>query len=178
MIRNQDGTMQQSKEGVKQRRTQYCSGLYKDEGGGDEMVKELEGISPSYKEDPQGILYSEVEEAIRTLKSKKSPGSDGITAEMIQAGGEQLTHKIHSLCSKVWHEGVIPEEWGKSILIPIPKKGDLSECANYRTISLISHTEKNPTDSTVEQTQTPSVSMSETGQVQLQQVQVKILVSY
>ncbi|CAF5055729.1 unnamed protein product, partial [Rotaria magnacalcarata] len=137
MIRNQDGTMQQSKEGVKQRWTQYCSGLYKDEGGGDEMVKELEGISPSYKEDPQDILYSEVEEAIRTLKSNKSPGSDGITAEMIQAGGEQLTHEIHSLCNKAWHKGVIPEEWGKSILIPIPKKGDLSECANYRTISLI-----------------------------------------
>ena len=61
---------------------------------------------------------------------------------MIQAGGEQLTHEIHSLCNKAWHEGVIPEEWGKSILIPIPKKGDLSECANYRTISLISHTGK------------------------------------
>ncbi|CAF2040267.1 unnamed protein product, partial [Rotaria magnacalcarata] len=55
-------------------------GLYKDEGGGDEMVKELEGISPSYKEGPQDILYSEVEEAIRTLKSNKSSGSDGITA--------------------------------------------------------------------------------------------------
>ena len=142
MIRNQDGTMQQSKEGVKQRWTQYCSGLYKDEGGGDEIVKELEGIFPSYEENPQDILYSEVEEAIRTLKSNKSPGSDGITAEMIQAGGEQLTHEIHSLCNKAWHEGVIPEEWGKSILIPIPKKGDLSECANYRTISLISHTGK------------------------------------
>ncbi|CAF5212361.1 unnamed protein product, partial [Rotaria magnacalcarata] len=59
MIRNQDDTMQQSKEGVKQRWTRYCSELYKDEGGGDEMVKELEGISPSYKEDPQDITYSE-----------------------------------------------------------------------------------------------------------------------
>ncbi|CAF3252389.1 unnamed protein product, partial [Rotaria socialis] len=104
--------MEQSKEGVKQRWTQYCSGLYKDEGGGDEMVKELEGIFPSYEEDPQDILYSEVEEAIRTLKSNKIPGSDGITAEMIQAGGEQLTHEIHSLCNKAWHEGVIPESYG------------------------------------------------------------------
>ncbi|CAF1924031.1 unnamed protein product [Rotaria magnacalcarata] len=131
MIRNQDSIMQQSKEGVKQRWAQYCSGLYNDEGGGDEMAKELEGIFHSYEEDPQDILYSEVEEAIRTLKSNKSPGSDGITADMIQAGCEQLTHEIHSLCNKAWHEGVIPEEWGKSILIPIPKKGDLSECENY-----------------------------------------------
>ncbi|CAF4933516.1 unnamed protein product [Rotaria magnacalcarata] len=108
--------MQQSKEGVKQRWAQYCSGLYNDEGGGDEMAKELEGRSSN---------------SDTKIKPNKSPGSDGITADMIQAGCEQLTHEIHSLCNKAWHEGVIPEEWGKSILIPIPKKGDLSECENY-----------------------------------------------
>lgn len=100
VIRNQDGTMLQSKEGVKQRWTQYCSGLYTDEGDGEEMVKELEAIFSSYKEDPQDIFCSEVEEPIRTLKPNKSPGSDGITAEMIQAGGEQRAHEIHKLCNK------------------------------------------------------------------------------
>ncbi|CAF5204400.1 unnamed protein product, partial [Rotaria magnacalcarata] len=49
---------------------------------------------------------------------------------MLQAGGEQLEREIHKLCNKAWQEGTIPDEWGKSILIPIPKKGDLSECAN------------------------------------------------
>ncbi|CAF4955483.1 unnamed protein product [Rotaria socialis] len=128
--------MLQSKEGVKQRWTQYCSGEYKDEGGGEEMAMGLEGIFPSYEEDPQDILYSEVEEAIRTLKSNKSSGSDGTTAEMIQAGDEQLVHEIHKLCNKAWHERAIPEDWWKSILVPIPKKGDSSECDNYRTILL------------------------------------------
>ncbi|CAF3702999.1 unnamed protein product, partial [Rotaria socialis] len=141
-IKNEDGIMAQSKDKEKERWTQYCSGLYKDEGGGDEMVKELESIFPSYEEDPQDILYTEVEQAIHTLKNNKSPGSDGITAEMIQAGGEQLIRQIHALCNKAWHQGVIPKEWGKSILVPIPKKGDLSECSNYRTISLIKHTSK------------------------------------
>ena len=61
---------------------------------------------------------------------------------MIQAGGEQLVRQIHLLCNKAWNESTIPEEWSKSILIPIPKKGDLSQCANYRTISLINHTGK------------------------------------
>ena len=61
---------------------------------------------------------------------------------MLQAGGEQLTRQIHKLCNKAWHEGTIPEEWSKSILVPIPKKGDLSHCCNYRTISLINHTGK------------------------------------
>ena len=48
-------------------------------------------------------------------------------------------HKIHELCNRAWQETTIPDEWGKSILVPIPKKGDLSDCSNYRTISLISH---------------------------------------
>jgi hypothetical protein len=134
--------MLQSKEDIKQRWTQYCSSLYKDPGGGDGMVKELEDIAPPENDDPQDILYSEVEEAIRALKRNKSPGSDGITAEMLQAGGEQLARQIHTLCNKAWVESTIPEEWGKSILVPIPKKGDLSNCSNYRTISLINHTGK------------------------------------
>ncbi|CAF5047173.1 unnamed protein product, partial [Rotaria socialis] len=55
------------------------------------------------------ILHSEVEEAIRTLKKNKSPGSDGIAAEMLQAGGEALARQIHELCNRPWYEGIIPE---------------------------------------------------------------------
>ncbi|CAF4463173.1 unnamed protein product [Rotaria socialis] len=142
VIRNQEGTMLQTKDDIKRRWTQYCSSLYKDPGGGDGMVKELEDIAPPGEEVPQDILYSEVQAAINSLKRNKSPGSDGITAEMLQAGGEPLSREIHKLCNKAWHEGTIPEEWGKSILVPIPKKGDLSNCSNYRTISLINHTGK------------------------------------
>ena len=50
---------------------------------------------------------------------------------MIQAGGEQQVRQIHWLRNKVWSEGTIPEEWSKSILVPISKKGDLSQCENY-----------------------------------------------
>ena len=106
------------------------------------MVKELEEITPPNNDDSHDILYAEVEGAINTLKRNKSPGSDGITAELLQAGGEQLVRQMHTLCNKAWKEGTIPEEWGKSILVPIPKKGDLSDCSNYRTISLINHTGK------------------------------------
>ena len=142
VIRNQEGKMLQTNDDIKRRWTQYCSSLYKDPGGGEGMVKELEDIAPPGNEDSQDILYSEVQAAINSLKRNKSPGSDGITAEMLQAGGEPLSRQIHKLCNKAWHEGTIPEEWGKSILVPIPKKGDLSNCSNYRTISLINHTGK------------------------------------
>ena len=143
IIPNKDGTILQSIEEIKNRWTQYCSDLFKDHGRGDMMVKELEEITPlPSHEDPPDILYSEIQEAIRTLKRNKSPGPDGIAAEALQAGGEQLAHAIHKLCNKAWNEGIIPEGWNKSTLVPIPKKGDLSECSNYRTISLINHTGK------------------------------------
>ncbi|CAF4143408.1 unnamed protein product, partial [Rotaria magnacalcarata] len=139
VIKEQDGTMLQSKEHIKQRWTQYCGSLYEDKGGGEEIVKELELITPPYNDNTNEILYAEVKEAIYKLKKNKSPGIDEITAEMLQAGGEQLAQKIHELCNRAWKEETIPEQWGKAILVPIPKKGDLSECSNYRTISLINH---------------------------------------
>ena len=95
VIQDQDGKILQSQDEIIQQWTKYCSSLYKDHGRDDSVVRELEMITPTSTEEPQNILYSEVEEAIRTLKRKKSPGSDGITAEMIQAGGEQLVRQIH-----------------------------------------------------------------------------------
>ena len=128
VLRNQEGEMLQSKNEMKQRWIQYCSSFCKDHEGGEGMAKELEEITPPNNDDSHDILYSEVEEAIKTRKRNKSPGSDGITAELLQA--------------VAWCEGAIPEQWGKSILVPISKKRDLSNCSSYRTISLINHTEK------------------------------------
>ena len=143
MLRSQEGTLLQSKDEIKQRWTQYCSDLYRDHGGGDRMVQKLEEITSSTSdEDPHDIMYSEIQAAIHSLKKNKSPGSDGITAEMLEAEGEQLARRIHKLCNKAWQEGTIPGEWRKSLLVPIPKKGDLSNFSNYRTISLINYTGK------------------------------------
>ena len=90
VIRDQDGKILQSQNKIIQQWTKYCSSLYKDQGGGNSVAKGLEMITPESTEEPQNILYSEVEEAICTLKRNKSPGSDEITAEMIQGSGEQL----------------------------------------------------------------------------------------
>ena len=106
------------------------------------MARDLKKITSTSTEKLQNILYSQIEETIRTPKRNTSPGSDRITAEMIQASGEQLVRQIHLLCNKAWNESTISEEWSKSILVPTPKKGDLSQCGNYRTVSLINHTEK------------------------------------
>ena len=56
--------------------------------------------------------------------------------------GEEVVKEIHGICNQIWEEGSIPEEWAKSVIITIPKKGDLAVCSNYRTIALLSHVGK------------------------------------
>ncbi|PNF23216.1 hypothetical protein B7P43_G02735 [Cryptotermes secundus] len=80
----------------------------------------------------------EVESAIAKLKRYKSPGSDQIPAELIQAGGEILRSKIHNLITSIWHKEKLPDQWKESIIVPVHKKGDKTDCSNYRGISLLS----------------------------------------
>jgi hypothetical protein len=68
----------------------------------------------------------------------KSPGSDQIPAELIQAGGEILLAAIHKLISSVWNKEKLPDQWKESIIVPIHKKGDKTDCNNYRRLSLLS----------------------------------------
>jgi hypothetical protein len=81
---------------------------------------------------------SEVETAIAKLKKYKTPGSDQIPAELIQAGGETLQSEIHKLINSIWSKEELPDQWKESITVPIYKKGDKTECSNYRGISLLS----------------------------------------
>src|SRR5271163_1874304 len=100
-------------------------------------------MSPPIRDDTEeDIMYEEVIAAIKHLKRNKSPGNDGITSEMIKASGETLAKEIHGICNQVWRDGKVPEEWTKSVLVTIPKKGDLTKCNNYRTIALQSHVGK------------------------------------
>jgi len=77
---------------------------------------------------------SEVELAIDKLKSHKSPGIDQIPAEQINAGGRAICFEIHKLITSIWKKEKLPEEWKESIIVPIHKKGDKTDCNNYRGI--------------------------------------------
>jgi len=73
----------------------------------------------------------EVEMAIEKLKRHKSPGNDKIRAEMIQAGGRAIRSEIHKLINSIWNKEELSEEWKESIIVPIYKKGDKTDCSNY-----------------------------------------------
>ena len=73
---------------------------------------------------------SEVELAIDKLKSHKSPGIDQIPAELMKVGGRTLCLEIHKLITSIWKREKLPEEWKESIIVPIHKKGDKTDCNN------------------------------------------------
>jgi hypothetical protein len=66
-----------------------------------------------------GPSYLEVEIAIAKLKKYKSPCSDEIPVELIQAGGKTLMSEIHNLINSVWNKEELPDEWKESIIIPV-----------------------------------------------------------
>ena len=88
------------------------------------------------EETEEPTLY-EIQEIIKNLKRMKMPGTDNINAELLQVAGPQMTQKIQELILNIWRTERMPNEWNKSIICPIYKKGEKSECSNYRGISLL-----------------------------------------
>ena len=80
---------------------------------------------------------SEIELAIEKLKSHKSPGIYQIPAELIKAECKTIHCEIHKLIISIWNKEELPEEWKELIIVPICKKGDKTDCSNYRGISLL-----------------------------------------
>ena len=76
------------------------------------------------------------------MKKGKSAGVNNIPAELVQAGGEDVIIALMTICNKIWQTGEWPTPWTQSLVIKLPKKGNLQQCQNYRTISLISHPSK------------------------------------
>ena len=84
----------------------------------------------------------EFELVIGKLKNHKSPGTDQIPAELIKAGGRTICCAIHKLTISIWNKEELPEEWKESIIVPIYKKEDKTDCNDHRGISLLPATYK------------------------------------
>jgi hypothetical protein len=80
----------------------------------------------------------EVEMAIEKPKRHESPGTDQIPAELIKARGRIIRSEIHKFIISIWNKEELPEEGKESVIVPIYKKGDKTDCSNYQGISLLS----------------------------------------
>ena len=87
-------------------------------------------------------LCSEVAKAINELKASKSPGFNDITAEFVKCGDKNVVNYFLKLCTLIWVKKKWPDDWTKSVFIPVPKKGGTLQFCNNRTIALVSHCSK------------------------------------
>ena len=88
------------------------------------------------------ILECEVKWALGSITTNKSSAGDEIPVELFQILKDDALKVLHSICQQIWKTQQWPWDWKRSVFIPIPKKGNAKECANYHTIALISHTSK------------------------------------
>ena len=72
----------------------------------------------------------------------KASGGDGILVELFQILKDDAVKVLHSICQQIWKTQQWPQDWKRAVFIPIPKKGNVKECSNSRTIALISHARK------------------------------------
>ena len=77
-----------------------------------------------------------------SITTNKASGGDGIPVELFQILKDNAVKVLHSICHQIWKTQQWPQEWKRSVFIPIPKKGNAKECLNYRTTALISHASK------------------------------------
>ena len=89
-----------------------------------------------------GILECEVKWALGSITTNKASVADGILVELIQILKDDTVKVLHSICQQIWKTQQWPQDWKRSVFIPIPKKGNAKECSNYCTIALISHASK------------------------------------
>ena len=87
-------------------------------------------------------LKCEVKWALESITMNKASGGDGIPVELFQILKDDAVKVLHSICQQIWETQQWPQNWKRSIFIPIQKKGNVKEWSNYHTIALISHASK------------------------------------
>ena len=88
------------------------------------------------------ILECEVKWALGNITTNKARGDDGIPVKLFQILKDDAVKVLHSICQQIWKTQQRPQDWERSVFIPIPKKGNTKECSNYCTIALIPHASK------------------------------------
>ena len=88
------------------------------------------------------IQECKVKWALGSITMNKASGGDGISAELFQILIDDDVKVLHSICQQIWKTQLWPQDWKRSVFIPIPKNGNAPKCSNYLTVALISHASK------------------------------------
>ena len=88
------------------------------------------------------ILEYEVKWALGSITTNKASGGDGIPVELFQNLKDDAVKVLHSICQQIWKTQQWPQDWKKSVFIPITKKCNANNCSNYHKIVLVSHASK------------------------------------
>ena len=131
-IKGRNGMDLTEAEYIKKKWQEYTEELYKkdlnDPDNHDGVITYLE----------PDILECEVKWTLRSISINKVSGGDGITAELFQSRKDDVVKVLHSICQQIWKTQQWPQDWKRSVFIPIPKKGNTKKCSNYHTIAFIS----------------------------------------
>ena len=135
-IKDRNGRGLTEAEDIKKRWQEYTEELYKkdlhDPDNHDGVFTHLE----------PDILECKVKSALGSITMNKDSGGDGILVELFQILKDDAVKLLHSVCQQVWKTQQWPQDWKRSVFIPIPKKDNAKECSNYCTIALISPASK------------------------------------
>ena len=137
IIEDKQGKPFSEEQALVNRWTEYCQELYNHPINADINVLQLNSMD---QDDDLPILKYEVINTIKSLKIGKSHGNDNIPSELL--GGDAIVNVFTELCQKSWYMKKWTAQWTQYLVIPIPKKGNLRKCENYRTLRLISHSSK------------------------------------
>ena len=135
-IKDRNGMHLTEAEDIKKRWQEYTEKLYKkDIHNQDNHDGAITHLEPD-------ILECEVKWVLESSTMNKASGGDGIPTELFQTLKDDAVKVLHSICQQIWKTHQWPQDWKRSVFIPIPKKSNAKECSNYRTIAFISHASK------------------------------------
>ena len=123
-------------EDIKMRWQEYTEELYKKDF---HDTDNHNGVSTHVEPD---ILECEVRWALESISTNKTNGGDGIPVELFQILKDDTVQVLRPICQQIWKTQQCPQDWKRSVFIPIPRKGNAKECSSYCTIALISHASK------------------------------------
>ena len=121
-IQEKVGKCLTEEQDILKRWTEYCSEFYTHTRGDPKVLD----VPPPINNDKYPILREEVEAAVKSLKKGKLAGVDDIPSELVQAGGEAMIDMLLIICNKIWQTGEWPTPWTQSLIITLPKKGNIT----------------------------------------------------